>query len=33
MTVELNDSEVEVLKIIYYGLICYLTFRLIISLK
>jgi hypothetical protein len=33
MTVELNDSEVEVLKFIYYVLIYYIIFRLAICLK
>ncbi len=33
MTIELNDSEVELLTILYNILICYLIFRIIISLK
>jgi hypothetical protein len=33
MTIELNDNEVELLKILYYMLMYYLIFNLIISLR
>lgn len=33
MTIELNDSEVELLTILYNILIFYLIFRIFISLK
>jgi len=33
MTVELNDNEVELLKILYYILMYYLIFRLVINFR
>jgi hypothetical protein len=33
MTIELNDNEVELLKILYYILMYYLIFRLVINLR
>ena len=33
MTLELNDNEVELLKIIYYILMYYIIFRLVINLR
>jgi len=33
MTIELNDSELEILKILYYGLMCYLIFKIIIQIN
>ena len=33
MIIELNDNEVELLKILYYILMCYLIFKLIINFK
>jgi hypothetical protein len=33
MTIELNDNEVEILKTLYYILMCYLILKLVTNLR